>query len=85
MDKIFSARVDESVIALIGHLSRLMHTSKKKILEDAIETYASKIEQTTKQDIFIQTHGIWQRNESPSETVKNNKKMFGKSMTRHSS
>jgi predicted transcriptional regulator len=37
MDKILSARVDESVVNRIGSLARRLHTSKKKSIESAIE------------------------------------------------
>jgi predicted transcriptional regulator len=37
MDKILSARVDESVANRIGLLARRLRTSKKKIIESAIE------------------------------------------------
>jgi len=85
MDKIFSARVDESVIKKIGYLARLKNTSKKKIIEEAIETYTADIEKKTKQDVLMQTHGKWKRKESPSDTVKKGRKTFEKSIKRHSS
>ena len=44
MDKILSARVDESVIQRIGSLARQLNTTKKKIIEGAITLYAEKIE-----------------------------------------
>ena len=42
MDKILSARVDESVAHSIGALARRLNTSKKKIIERAVEMYAAK-------------------------------------------
>ena len=48
MDKILSARVDESVIQRIGSLARQLNTTKKKIIEGAIILYAEKIEKETK-------------------------------------
>ncbi|MFO7892019.1 MAG: hypothetical protein R6V04_16960 [bacterium] len=85
MDKIFSARVSESVIKKIGYLARLKNTSKKRIIEEAIETYTASIEKKINQDVFDQTHGKWTRQESPSDTVKKVRKTFEKSMKRHSS
>ncbi len=83
MDKILSARVDESVIRRIGNLSRMMNTTKKKIIENAIKMYASKIEEEKKQDILDQTFGAWQREESTSETVRKVRETFQQAMLRH--
>lgn len=85
MDKIFSARVDESVIKKIGYLARLRNTSKKRIIEEAIETYTAAIEKKTKQDVLGQTHGKWKRQEAPSDTIQKARKTFEKSMKRYSS
>jgi len=85
MDKIFSARVDESVIKKIGYLARLKNTSKKRIIEEAIETYTAAVEKKAKQDVLEQTHGKWKRKESPSDTAQKVRKAFEKSMKRHSS
>ena len=45
MDKILSVRVDEATVRRIGSLARRLHTSKKKIIECAIDMYVSKIEE----------------------------------------
>ena len=82
MDKILSARVDESIIRRIGSLARLLNTSKKKIIEGAIKMYASKIEEENNQDIFDQTFGAWQREETPSETARKVREAFQQSMLR---
>ncbi|NOY59370.1 MAG: hypothetical protein GXO75_10660 [Calditrichaeota bacterium] len=83
MDKILSARVDESVVQRIGNLARQLKTTKKQIIEGAITLYAEKIEKETKQDILDQTFGAWQRNESIKETVQKARKSFRDSMLRH--
>lgn len=44
MDKILSARVDESVVNRIGSLARRLQTSEKKIIESAIERYATQVD-----------------------------------------
>ena len=48
MDKIFSARLEESVIRLIGMLARQLGTTKKAIIENAIRMYTEKIEKENK-------------------------------------
>ena len=85
MDKILSARVDESVLTKISLLAQKLQTSKKKIIESAVQFYAQKMEGANRSDIFSQTHGVWKRKESAIELIKNAKSKFQKSMERHHS
>ncbi len=82
MDKILSARLEESVIQRIGSLARRLRTSKKRIIEDAIQNYADKIDREEKFDIFEQTCGVWRRKESAGQIVEEARKTFRKSMER---
>ncbi len=82
MDKILSARVHESVIQRIGALARRLHTSKKRIIENAVQTYAAKIDREEKFDVFEQTCGAWRRKESASRIVEEARQTFRKSMER---
>lgn len=82
MDKIFSARVDESVIRRIGSLARRLRTSKKKVIEDAVRTYADQIDQEQGHDVFEQTSGAWRRKKSAGRIVDEARKTFRKSMKR---
>ncbi|MEA2040697.1 MAG: ribbon-helix-helix protein, CopG family [Thermodesulfobacteriota bacterium] len=43
MDKVLSARVDESVLSRISVLARELHTTKKQVIEGAINLYAEKV------------------------------------------
>jgi hypothetical protein len=70
MDKILSARVDEAVILRIGSLARRLKTSKKQILEDAVELYAEAVEADSKSDVFERTSGAWKRREPVEQTVR---------------
>jgi predicted transcriptional regulator len=85
MDKILSARVDESIILRITSLARRLNTSKKKIIENAIRMYANKIDQQENQDVFELTNGAWQREESARQIVDKTRKTFRESMERHKS
>jgi predicted transcriptional regulator len=85
MDKILSARVDESVIHRITSLARRLNTSKKKIIENAIQMYAKEIDQRENQDVFELTNGAWQRKESGRQIVDKTRKTFRESMERHKS
>lgn len=57
MDKILSARVDESIANRIGLLARRLRTSKKKIIESAIERYAAQVDKEQDFDVFEHTCG----------------------------
>lgn len=83
MDKILSARIDETVLNYISQLANTLHISKKKIIEDAIKKYANnlKAEQTLRP--FKQSFGLWKSKEAPSETAGRIRREFQKSMLRH--
>jgi predicted transcriptional regulator len=82
MDKIFSTRVDESVIHRIGSLARRLRTSKKRVIEDAVETYAARIEREQKSDVFEETSGAWRRKETARRTVEEARAAFRQAMER---
>ena len=83
MDKILSARVDESVANSIGFLARRLRTSKKKVIERAIEMYAAEIDREQGIDVFEQTCGAWSRKASAEQLVRTARKAFRDSMRRH--
>ncbi len=83
MDKILSARIDEATVRRIGTLARRLHTSKKKIIESALQMYASKIDEEQNLDVLDQTFGAWHRKESADELVDKSRKAFRRSMMRH--
>ncbi len=83
MDRILSARVDESVVSRIGSLARRLRTSKKKIIESAIERYAAEVDKEQEFDIFEHTCGAWKRKGPAGETVGEVRKAFRDSMKRH--
>ena len=83
MDKIFSARIDESVTNHISSLARRLHTSKKKIIESAIERYATQVDKEQDFDVFEHTCGAWRRKGSPGETVVKVRRAFRESMKRN--
>ena len=83
MDKVLSARVDESVIKKLNMLSRQLNLTKKAILEGAILLYAEQIAAENKIDILDLTFGSWKRDEAVSDTVNRARKAFQTSMERH--
>jgi len=83
MDKVLSARVDESTLSRISVLARELHTTKKSIIEGAINLFAEKVEKEHNIDILDITCGAWQRKESPNSTVQSVRMAFRDSMKRH--
>lgn len=83
MDKILSARVDESILNKISFLARKLHVSKKKVIEGAVELYAQKLGSEGDMNVFQQTSGIWARTENPQETVSDARTCFRKSFKRY--
>ncbi len=83
MDRILSARIDDAVYRKIGDLSTRMHTSKKAVIEMAIQKLDERIEHDTETTVFDKTCGIWKRDETPAETVSHIRTVFQTSMKRH--
>lgn len=83
MDKILSARVDESVLQHLNMLAKQLHTSKKSIIEGAIMSYVDKYEKEKEMDVLDQTVGTWQRDETADETFSKARSAFTKAMEHH--
>ena len=83
MDKIFSARLDESIIQRVRLLAQHLHTSKKNIIETAIRFYTKDIEEKEKIDPLEYSFGAWQRRESAGQLTDKIRKAFNQSMKRH--
>ena len=61
MDKVFSARVDEAIVNKIGVLARELHTTKKTIIERAVNLFLEKVEKERSVNyykclLFLQEH-----------------------------
>ncbi len=83
MDKIFSTRIDESVVKRIELIARELGKSKKAVVEGAIQMFAEKVEKQKNIDPLECTWGAWKRKEKPGPTVKKTRETFQKSMLRH--
>ena len=83
MDKILSARVDETVLNKISFLAQRLHLTKKKVIEGAVQLYAQKMESTGDINVFAQTSGVWKRSGSIDQAVSHAKSAVRKSMGRH--
>jgi len=83
MDKILSARVDESVLQRIGLLAQKLRTSKKNVIETAIKFYAQKLDADHDINVLEHTCGAWNRKVSAQQLVKEVKSKFHVSMRKH--
>ncbi len=82
MDKVLSARVDESVVRCIGMLAQQLNTSKKQVIEGAVRMYAEKIAAEQNLDVLDHTFGAWKREDSAAASVSAARKTFRDAMTR---
>ena len=82
MDRILSARIEESVAALLDALARKLGKSKKSILEEALRGYAEREEKGPALDLLDETWGAWKRKEAPSSTVRKARGTFRSSLAR---
>lgn len=82
MDRILSARIDESVVNMISFLAQQLHVSKKKVIEGAVQMYAQKMKSSGEMSVFQQTSGAWKRKEAIDKTVHEVKRAFGNAMER---
>ncbi len=82
MDKVFSARVDESVIGCINGLARQLHSTKKQVIERAVELFARQVNTEHNTDVLEQSFGAWKRGESAQEIVEEARTTFRRSLER---
>lgn len=84
MDKILSARIDESVLSRLSYLAKSLNKTKKEILEKAIGFYASKYKGREAKTAFDESFGSWKRKESGGRTIKQARHAFNQAMHRYS-
>ena len=83
MERIISARVDESVAVLIGTLAQRLHTSKKRVIEEAMKAYSGAVGVHADDALLDSTAGCWCRKEAPEVTVAHARKAFNAAYRRH--
>ena len=83
MDKIVSARIDETVARRISWLARRLRSSKKAVLERAVSELAERIEAAEDDHELVESFGAWNRTESPNEIRETARSAFQRSMERH--
>jgi hypothetical protein len=83
MQKVFSARLDESVLNEMERATRERRMTKRRFLEEAIRLRAAQLRGEDDRDVWAETLGAWQRNERPETSVRAARRAFQRSITRH--
>jgi hypothetical protein len=83
MDRILSARINDSIYIKINDLSQRMHTSKKAVIEKAVDLLGKSFQEENEIDVFKETSGSWKREETVEETVSRIRNDFNGSMNRY--
>ncbi len=83
MDKVISARLDESTVDDLERFSRRIGITKKQFLEEAIRLRAQQAGEQENADIWAETSGVWKRKETPEATVRAARKKFKEVFDRH--
>jgi len=83
MDKVFSTRLDESLIKQINIFVKDKSMSKKSLVETALKNYFEQAGLKMEYDIIERSFGIWQRSESVDNTWSQARETFNKGFRRH--
>ena len=84
MDKVFSARLDETAIDELSRSARQLGLSKKQFLEEAIHLRARQAGAAAGADVWAETAGAWKRGEPVAATVRKARNEFrGAFLRRH--
>lgn len=82
MDKVFSARLDPEAIAEMSRAAKRLGMTKKEFLESAIRLRVRELEGEAGTDVWEETLGAWERDESPEATSRRARAAFERSFRR---
>ncbi|MGA2261014.1 MAG: ribbon-helix-helix protein, CopG family [Acidobacteriota bacterium] len=83
MDKVFSARLDETAIDELSRCARQLGLSKKQFLEEAIHLRAGQAGAAAGPDVWAETAGAWKRGEPVAATIRKARNEFRSTFLRH--
>ncbi len=84
MDKVFSTRLDESLIKKLNHFIKSRSITKKSLIERALWAYLEEAGPNIDLGIIDQSFGIWKRDEKIHETWNQGRNAFNKGFKRYS-
>ena len=76
MQKVFSARLDESVLDEMERVTRRLKMTKRRFLEQAIQRQAKELAEQEESDVWGETLGAWTRREKPATTIRRAREAF---------
>jgi hypothetical protein len=76
MQKVFSARLDESVLDEMERVTRTLKITKRRFLEEAIHRQAMELAGKEGRDVWAETLGAWSRRERPETTIRRARAAF---------
>jgi hypothetical protein len=83
LDKVFSARLDVAAIDALTRAAKRLGMTKKEFLESAIRLRVRQVEEADGSDVWEETSGAWQREETVETTRKRARSAFEKGFRRH--
>lgn len=83
MDKVLSARLDETVVDELNRATKRRGITKKQFLEEAIRAHVGQRKGKTAKDVWGETCGTWRRREPAPATIRRARTAFNATMTRH--
>ncbi len=84
MDKVFSTRLDESLIKKLDHFIKSRSITKKSLVERAFRAYLEEAGTNIDMGIIDQSFGIWKRDEKIHVTWNQGRSAFNKGFKRYS-
>ena len=85
MVRIFSTRLDETLIERLDQASRELGMSKQRLVEQALRAHLHLlvgVEDDDEDDVLTRTSGAWKRREKPAATVRKTREGFRESLAR---
>lgn len=76
MQKVFSTRLDESVLDEMERVTRRLRITKRRFLEEAIHRQAMELSGQEGSDVWTETLGAWRRREKPETTIRRAREAF---------
>jgi hypothetical protein len=83
MDKVLSARLDETVVDELTRVTKRRGITKKRFLEEAIRKHAARSAGEDAEDVWTETCGAWSRREPVRTTIRRARRATNAAMTRH--
>ncbi len=82
MDKILSARLDEAVVNELHRVTRRLGMTKKRFLEEAIQSKVRQVADNATPDVWEETRGAWRRHEEIQTTIRAGRRKFNAAFKR---